>query len=232
MHSLSLHDDITVWERMGLHNLYDVAHTNRSKDKANFGVIGDALYFHAWGIDYSNLAYCCTPDDENRGYNNSQILFRDYTTVEDIETILFETADQVATRLRNHNVVCTLVSISIGFSEADGAGHRGWSTQTKIDPSNRTDDIIQATRYLFENRWEGEPVRSIGVHVGNVFPDHEYQTSLFENTDSHENNKKLEHTIDQIRSRYGYKSIIRGYSKKAAGTAVYRNTNLIGGHQA
>ena len=218
-------------EHMGIHNLYDLAHTNRSKLKTKFGVLGDALYFHAWGIDYSDLAKRYTPSKENRGYDNSQVLMRDYITKEDIETILFETADQVGTRLRKHKVLGSVVGISIGFSEPDDSGKRGWRAQTQIDPTNQTNNLINAVKYLFEKKWQGNVVRNIGVSVSRITEENVTQISLFENPTKHDNDLVLEHTIDQIRKRYGYKSIVRGYSKKEAGTAIERNTNLIGGHQ-
>lgn len=218
-------------EAMGIHSIYELAHTPRSKLKSKFGVLGDALYFHAWGIDYSDLAKQYVPREENRGYDNNQVLLRDYVTQADIETVLFETADHVGGRLRSHRVQAEVVGISVGFSQPDEHGHRGWSAQTQVDPTNDTNHLIRAVKYLFESRWEGQALRNIGVRVNRISKESSFQTSLFDPVEQHETNWRLEHTIDQIRNRYGYKALIRGYSKKEAGTAVYRS-GLLGGHQA
>ncbi|MCH4007929.1 Y-family DNA polymerase [Companilactobacillus sp.] len=218
-------------EHMGIHSIYDLAHSDRKKLNQKFGVLGDALYFHSWGIDYSDLARRYVPREDNKGYGNSQVLMRDYSTVEDIETVLFEIADQVATRLRKHKVQGEVIGISVGFSEPNEHNQRGWSAQTTVDPTNQTNDLIRAVKYLFEKKWQGESLRNLGVRVNRVSKPSSVQLSLFENAEKHEANLKLEHTIDQIRDRYGYKSIVRGYSKKDAGTAIERS-KLVGGHQA
>jgi DNA polymerase V len=218
-------------ERMGITSIYDLAHTDRKKLNKKFGVLGDALYFHSWGIDYSDLARRYVPRADNKGYGNSQVLMRDYTTREDAETVLFEIADQVATRLRKHSVLGEVVGIQVGFSEANIKGEHGWSAQTKVDPTNQTNDLIRAVKYLFEKKWQGEALRNVGVRVNRISRPTTLQMSLFEDVGQYDANIKLEHTIDQIRDRYGYKSIVRGYSKKAGGTAIDRS-KLVGGHQA
>ncbi|WP_125760891.1 Y-family DNA polymerase [Companilactobacillus hulinensis] len=218
-------------ERIGIHSIYDLAHADRKKLQEKFGVLGDALYFHSWGIDYSDLAKRYVPRAENKGYGNGQVLMRDYAVKEDIETVLFEISDQVATRLRKHEVLGEVIGIQVGFSEPNEKGQRGWSAQTKIDPTNATDDFIRAVKYLFEKRWQGEPLRNLSVRVNRISKMNNFQMSLFDDEKHHEANLRLEHTIDQIRNKYGYKSIVRGYSKTKAGTAISRST-LVGGHQA
>ncbi len=93
----------SVW--VFIHSIDELAHADRRQLQQHFGLLGDALYFHSWGIDYSDLAERYVPRSDNRRYGNSQILMRDYTTRTDIETVLFEIADQVATRLRQHDVL-------------------------------------------------------------------------------------------------------------------------------
>ncbi|KRO28268.1 Y-family DNA polymerase [Lactiplantibacillus fabifermentans] len=218
-------------KNLGIHNIYELAHTDRRQLQQNFGVLGDALYFHSWGIDYSDLAKRYVPRAENKGYGNSQVLMRNYTTRADIETVLFEIADQVATRLRQHQVLGEVISIQVGFATPDARARRGWSAQTKVDPTNQTNDLIRAVQYLFESRWEGDALRNVGVRVNRISRPSSLQLSLFSDVKRDAANLRLEHTIDQIRSRYGYQAIVRGYSKTAAGTAIERS-KLVGGHQA
>jgi DNA polymerase V len=218
-------------EHMGIYTIGQLAHTNRQKLRTQFGVMGDAMYFHAWGIDYSDLAKQYVPREANKGYGNDQVLMRDYVTREEIETVLFETADQVGARLRSHRVLGEVVSISVGFAHPDEQDRRGWHTQTQIDPTNQTAHLIRAVRYLFEKKWTGNALRNVGVRVNRISHETSFQTSLFDTVEDREADWRLEHTIDQIRSRYGYQAIVRGYSKTAAGTAIERS-KLLGGHQA
>jgi DNA polymerase V len=214
---------------LGIHNLYQLAHADRARLHRKFGVLGDALYFHAWGIDYSTLERRYVPREENKGYGNSQILMRDYNQLTEIETVLSEIADQVGTRLRKHHVQGEVVGISVGFAQPDDQGKKGFSAQTKISPTDQTKDLIQTVRYLFEQHWQGNTVRSLGVRVNRISHRHALQLNLFESSARSEANLLLDQTIDQIRDRFGYQSLIRGYSKTSGATAISRS-GLVGGH--
>ena len=50
------------------------------------------------------------------------------------------------------------------------------------------------------------------------------QLSLFESAEKEEANVLLDQTIDKIRQLYGYKAIVRGYSKEID------RAGLVGGH--
>ena len=111
---------------------------------------------------------------------------RDYRTTDDIETVLFEIADQVATCLRKHHVLGEVIGLSVGFSEPDERGRNSWSAQTKVDPTNETNDLIRAVRYLFESRWQGNALRNLGVRVNRISKPTTFQTSLFADEKVHE----------------------------------------------
>lgn len=51
----------------------------------------------------------------------------------------------------------------------------------------------------------------------------------FESAEKEEENVLLDQTIDKIRQLYGYKAIVRGYSKEKGATAIDR-AGLVGGH--
>lgn len=213
-------------EAIGIHSIYDLAHADRGKLHARFGVLGDALFFHAWGIDYSDLTKRYLPRPENKGYGNSQVLMRDYVTKRDIEVVLSEIADQVATRLRKHHVQGEVVSVGIGYADAE---ERGFGAQMHIDATSRSDDIISAARRLFENKWNGQPVRNVSVRVNRVSKAAGFQLNLFDPPEKQTADLALDQVVDKIRSKYGYKSLVRGYSKEAGGTAIDR-AGLVGGH--
>ncbi|KRM54967.1 nucleotidyltransferase dna polymerase for dna repair [Lacticaseibacillus sharpeae JCM 1186 = DSM 20505] len=209
--------------------MYELAHTDKDLLKAKLGIMGLQLYYQSWGIDYSDLTHRYVPRMENKGYGNSQVLMRDYSKLEDIETVLSEIADQVATKLRKHNVQCELISISLGFAEPDERNRTHFSAQTRIDPTNRTQDLIDAVRYLVEQKWEGNALRNVGVRAGKISTAAAIQTSLFEQLDDNQVPGALDRTIDAIRDRFGYKALTRGYSKTDGGTAIKRS-GLVGGH--
>lgn len=168
-------------DRIGIASIYELAHADRFKLRREFGVLGDQLYYHAWGIDYSDLTRRYLPRSKNKGYGNSQVLMQDYVQKAEIETVLSEIADQVATRLRKHQVQAEVISISIGFAEPDDTGCSGYSKQTKIDPTNRTADLIAAVHCLFEQIWQGWLLRNVGVRANRISSAAYLQTDLFRN---------------------------------------------------
>ena len=55
--------------------------------------------------------------------------------------------------------------------------------------------------------WDDEPIRLIGIRLDNLVVNYGYQASIFENIDEKIKNEKLEKVIDQIKKKYGNKSI-------------------------
>lgn len=219
----------TKLQNMGIYTLRDLAHTPREKLEDRFGVLGDALYFHVWGIDYSVISRRYVPRTDTHGVGNSQVLMRDYTTLEDCETVLCEIGDQVATRLRKHGQIAEVISIGVGFSEPNDAGKTHWGAQIHIEPTSRTDEINHAIRFLFEQHWDGEPLRNVGVRASKVSKPDSTQLSLFETAEQKQATDVLELTMDKIRSKLGYTAIFRASSMLEGGTAISR-AGLVGGH--
>ncbi|HBC4465786.1 TPA: hypothetical protein KER80_002907 [Enterococcus faecalis] len=85
------------------------------------------MYAHSWGIDRSFLGEKRQVAKE-KSFGNSQVLPRDYARRDQIELVLKELSDQVATRLRNSNCQTECVSVFVGYSkgQVDGLGRSGW----------------------------------------------------------------------------------------------------------
>lgn len=216
---------------MGIYSQGEVAHTPQAVLHKRFGVLGDALYFHSWGINYSRLARRYKPRRDATGFGNSQVLMRDYVHQIECETVLAEITDQVATRLRKRHLVASVIAIEIGFSEPDQDGKTHFGAQTRIEPTSRTDEMVRAVRYLFNKNWEGQALRHVGVRVTKVRRPESVQLSFWEPAEKHVAHDQLEQTIDRIPSRFGFKALVRASSKTAGGTAISR-AGLVGGHQA
>ncbi|MBU5584229.1 hypothetical protein KQJ29_31900, partial [Enterococcus sp. S181_ASV_20] len=67
-----------------------------------------------------------------------QVLNRDYTRRKEIEIVIKEMADQVATRLRHTGAKAEVISLWIGFSMGyvDRSGSRGFHQQMKVAATN------------------------------------------------------------------------------------------------
>ena len=98
---------------LGIFSIKELATSNPDQLKKVLGQSGLRLWFHANGIDESNVHKPYKA--KSKGLGNSQILPRDYVKLRDIEIILREMAEQVAIRLRRSGKKTTLVSIYVGF---------------------------------------------------------------------------------------------------------------------
>lgn len=212
-------------EKLRIHSMYDLAHANLGVLKDEFGIIGEQLYYHANGIDYSNLADKFVP--LNKGFGKSQILTRDYVNPDEIERVILEMTDQVAARLRKHGLQAASIHLSLGFSKNASAPR--FNHQATMTPTSASFQLIEAMLYLFRKHYRGHPVRSIGIHLGSLVQSSDYQLSLFEDPDQIHRHLKLEKSIDQIRQRYGYSSLVRSSSLMSGATAIQRS-KLVGGH--
>lgn len=211
---------------LGIFSVGQLAHYDLTVLEKHFGIIGTQLYYHAWGVDLSEIG---SPIIEGQiSYGKSQILLRDYKDKTEIKHVILEMCEEVARRARNRRHRGRTVSLSIGYSHDEGGG--GFSrARTMEEATNITMDIYRVCLELFEEFYEGRTVRQIAVRLSNVEPDNMLQLSLFE--PQRWRRRELGYAVDRIRRRYGSGSLLRAVSYTNGGTARCR-VQLIGGHKA
>ncbi|MRC18835.1 DNA repair protein [Bacillus thuringiensis] len=212
--------------RKGIHSIGDLANYPLKYLKQSFGKIGEELHLHSYGIDFSRISEKYVPATTSVG--KSQILMRDYT-IEEFPIILLEHIEEVCYRLRRQNKLAQTVHFSVGYSKSYNGGIR--KTHTLSRPTNLTMDIYKICTYFLHQQYTGEPIRSINISLTNLLQEGEEQISLFDNITQREQEVKLTKVMDEIRTKFGKNSILRGISYTHSATARYRNT-LIGGHKS
>ena len=213
--------------RMGIMSVYDLAHANPDDLKAEFGVIGLQLFFHANGVDESKVTQPYVP--KSRGLGNSQVLPRDYTRQRDIELVLSEMAEQVAIRLRRAGKKAQVVSIFVGYSR--DVDDKPIQVQQKIAPTHRTDLLQKVVLQLFRQRYHGGSVRNIGIRYGDLVDESIHVFSLFEDYEQGLKQERLQATLDQVRQKHGHLAILPA-SALESGSRTIARSKLIGGHSA
>lgn len=216
--------------RIGINNMYELAHTDPAVLKREFGIIGEQLFAESWGVDRSIISHKYHP--KTKSYGNSQVLQRDYFDQRQIEIVIREVGEQVAARIRAHNLRSACVNLFIGyaFGEADYGDHRGgFNVQKKITPTNVSHDLVKVLLYLFRKNWQGQAVRCIGVNYSKLSPDCSLQLNILEDPELQLKRYKLDHVVDQVRKKYGFSSIVKASSLMPGATAIQRS-NLVGGH--
>ncbi|WP_342525533.1 UV damage repair protein UvrX [Chryseomicrobium sp. FSL W7-1435] len=208
---------------MGIFTVGDLAHTPLEQLENRFGVMGNQLYHHAWGIDLSEVGAPIM--DGQVSYGKGQILFRDYNSKKETMAVVLEMTEDVARRLREAGKVGCTMHMSIGYSKFGG-----FSRSLSIDEaSNRTSILYEAFDRLMDTFYDGSPVRRIALSVSNLEEDDSLQLNLFTHTEQIRE-QRLGQTIDALRTKYGSTAVLRAVSYTADGTARYRAT-LLGGHK-
>lgn len=214
-------------EKLGIYTIKSLAHASLTALKKEFGIIGEQLFYHANGLDYTRLDQAIQTLEKS--YGGNQILMRDYHLQAEVEVVIAEMVDNVAERLRNHSAVGDFIRLSIGNSAHSTI--KGFSRQMKLHTAtNLTWQFQEAFLRLFRKYYEGDAVRSIGISIGGVTPESYHQLNLFASPEILEEKRRLDFTIDQIRGRYGKQAIMRAVSYTASGNGIIRN-GKVGGHK-
>ncbi|MGG3470875.1 UV damage repair protein UvrX [Neobacillus pocheonensis] len=210
---------------MGIFTVGQLARYDLEKLEKKFGIMGNQLYHHAWGVDLSELG---APIIQGQiSFGKSQILLRDYKEEEEIKAVILEMCEEVARRTRTRRKAGRTISLSIGYSQDEFGGgfHRSRTIQ---HPTNETMEIYRVCLELFRENYTGKTVRQIAIALGNIVDDCELQLNLFDM--GAYKRRELGYVVDSVRRRFGSGSLLRAVSYTAAGTAKHRAT-LVGGHK-
>lgn len=214
---------------LGIQTVKDLAHYNYYKLKSKMGIMGAQLFAHSWGIDRTFLGEHYTPKSKSIG--NSQVLPKDYTNQQEIEIIIREMADQVATKLRRDGLYTQRVSLWIGYSlrYVDDEGKMGFSKQIKIANTNNSKTIANHLIELFRKHYYGQIVRNIGINFTNLSHESTQQMTLFDDAKELEKDRDLDKVIDTVRRKFGFSKMIY-MSSKLEGARALERSKLVGGH--
>lgn len=185
---------------MGIHTIGELANTNPMLLKSHLKKHGEIIWNFANGIDTQSVIEEPVP---NKGYGNSTTISFDVTDAETAKKVLLSLSETVGTRLRADNV--KIESVSVGIRDCNLAyyGH-----QMKLQSiTNITNEIHAATCQLFDEMWNGIPIRHLGIHT-QVTNEDTRQLSLFNMID-YEKQERMDRAIDEIRKKYGSDSIMR-----------------------
>jgi DNA polymerase V len=210
---------------MGIFNVGQLARYDLQKLEKKFGIMGNQLYHHAWGIDLSEIGAPIMAGQISFG--KGQILLRDYKEEEEIKHVILEMCEEVARRARTHRKAGRTISFGVGYSQ-DEFGGGFYRSRTISQPTNVTMDIYRICLELFHEHYTGKTVRQISMAIGNLVEDNQLQLNLFDF--KADKRRELGYVVDSIRRRYGSGSLLRAVSYTAAGTAKHRS-KLVGGHK-
>ncbi|WP_100331484.1 Y-family DNA polymerase [Bacillus xiapuensis] len=212
--------------RMGIFTVGQLAQYDLKKLEAAFGVIGNQLYYHAWGVDLSEMG---EPLPQRQlSFSKSQILLRDYSKRSEVQHVILEMCEEVARRAREHKQAGRTISLGIGYSKEESGGGF-YRSRTMERPTNTTMDLYEACLALLREFDSGKAVRKITVALSRLTAAESVQLDLFQ--PNLWKSQMIGYTIDRIRRKHGPTALLRAVSYTEAGTAR-RRASLTGGHKA
>ncbi|MFE8697999.1 UV damage repair protein UvrX [Cytobacillus sp. FJAT-53684] len=211
---------------MGIFNVGQLANYPLESLEKKFGVMGNQLFHHAWGVDLSEIGPPILKGQVSFG--KSQILMRDYKEEREIKTVILEMCEEVAKRARDKRKAGRTISFSLGYSKDEFGG--GFNRSRTIEnPTNVTMDIYNVCLQLMKENYRGQTVRSVSLSITQLVDDYEMQLDLFD-VDGWKK-REIGYAMDKIRNKYGAAAILRAVSYTRAGTTKHRS-GLLGGHKA
>ncbi|WP_286137176.1 Y-family DNA polymerase [Philodulcilactobacillus myokoensis] len=216
--------------RYGIETLGDLAHTNPFWLKSQMGVIGGQLFAIANGIDRAQLDQPVRAKSKSVG--NSQVLPHDYVHQDEIEVVIKEMGEQVASRLRHLGKQAKDIHLTVNYSfNARGKGYgKGFSHSHQIKATDQTPVLNQALIQIFKRYWrKGASVRKITVSYHQLTKVTHEQLDLFHHHKQQAKSSNVDKVIDHIREKFGNDAIIHPYSLEKGATRIKRN-GLVGGH--
>lgn len=213
--------------KLGIHNMADLAHTNPYQLTDQLGLAGSDLYATAWGIDRTDITKPVPP--RNKLIGNSQVLPRDYRHQEEIETVIKAITAQVVARINKHHLQTRVVHLTVAYSGhyANPTHKNYFSHAHHIPPTANEEEIRAQIITIFRKHWDGRSIRDIAISCGQLSKETGEQLSLFQSPK--ESNHRLQQVVADIRTKYGATAIMSANSLKKGGTFIKR-AGLVGGH--
>jgi DNA polymerase-4 len=187
---------------LGIYTIGELAKTDVEILKAHLKKHGEVIHSFANGRDTSVISQ---EEAENKGYGNSTTISFDVEEESTAKMILLSLTETVAARLRRDGMMANVVSVSIVDFEFRNSSHQ----MTLLSPTHNSNELHKAACALFDELWDGTPIRNLGVQTSKVVSeDAERQMNLF-GFETDEKREKLDQAIDKIRNRYGSAAIQR-----------------------
>lgn len=187
---------------LGIYTIGELANTDVEILKCHMKKHGEIIYNFANGIDFSIVEPEPVP---NKGYGNSTTISFDVRDATTAKIVLLGLTETVAQRLRKDGVRAGGISVGIKDYELHYTSHQ----RVLEVPTNITGELHRYVCELFDELWDGKPIRHLGVHTSKVNREESgRQMSLFDHTD-YAKLEKLDEAIDSIRHRYGMDAVKR-----------------------
>lgn len=161
---------------------------------------GLLIWDYANGIEHSEVKNGSIPI---KSVGNSTTIAFDVDNKSEAYKVILGLSEMIGMRVRDLDRCGSVISVGLKNSLFYHYSH-----QIKLDiPTSSTQKIYRTAKLLFDEMWRGEPLRHISVSLSDLSTNDFFQLSLMENYSKRD--ELLDKTIDKLRFKYGYESVIR-----------------------
>ena len=189
---------------LGIRTIGELAQFDKDIIRSHMGKHGILIHDYANGIDPSPVV---SEQADAKGYGNSTTLSRDITDASEAKKTLCALCESVGRRLRNDDVMAYVVAVTI----KDHTFHQGSHQCTLTTATNDTAELYKYVCELFDDFWDGTPIRLLGVSTSKITKQKEQQLTLF-NTAQFQKQGKMEEAVQEIRKKFGDNAVFRASS--------------------
>ena len=201
-----------VLEAQGIRTIGQLATADPLMLTKRLGEAGEVLWRHANGRDFEPVrSYFERPRPKSIG--NGMTFRHDITGEHEIKAGISALADEVAARLREENLKCTVVQVQVkspDFKVVQKQCTLPRATWLQRELTERAMDLVkQANGY-------GKAIRSLTITASSLLQGDEAEEQLdFFSTDGTQKQNDVEDTLFEIRERFGKDSIRLGFYRAA-----------------
>ena len=187
---------------LGIDTIGELAAADPYILKSHLKKHGEIIWAFANGIDVSVVQ---SQPPANKGYGNSTTIAFDICDSSTAKLVLLALAETVGAGLREAHVRAEVIAVGIKDFELHYASHQ----MTLMNATNITMEIHRCACQLFDQLWDGSPIRHLGIHTSRIRDGIDIrQMDLFDLTD-YEKLERMDAAVDDIRKRYGRDALMR-----------------------
>ena len=204
---------------LGIKTIGDLARMNPDILEAHLKSFGKLIWENANGIGSDVVE---SEEAAAKGVGNSTTLREDVTDAGHAKKVILELAESVSGRLRKHDFLAGNIAVEVKYADFTKCSHQA----PFLTPTNSTARIYELSCQLFDELWNGSPIRLLGIRASKLQDVGEpVQMSLFDMDFSKEaaipqqrertgptaeKLEKIDKAMDSIKKRFGDGAIIRG----------------------
>lgn len=192
-----------VFDRLGIRTIGQLRSMPLATLNELFGASGEHYWNLAQGIDDRSVV----PDRDAKSISHETTFAEDISNMDVLRSWLADLAEQVARRLRRHDIKGRTIELKVRFADFETISR----SLTLPEPTNITQDLLEAGIELLTKRLPPNhlSVRLLGFGVNKLDDSGTSQQQLFDRPDR-ERQQELDSVSDQITAKFGKLAIRRG----------------------